>query len=69
MGDKKTLTRHKVRRKLEACATHCDQIQQHLADAAQPFEDAKHKAHAGFLRLGEVTEMLKELITSFRATI
>jgi len=69
VGDKKTLTRHLVRRKLDQCAAHCNHINQHLAEAAQPFEDAGHEVHMAFIRLGEMTELLRNFLLEVRSNI
>lgn len=65
----KNLTRHMVRRKLGQCADLCDNIQQHLADCAQPFIDAERKETDAFYSLGIATEQLKELFLSVREKI
>ena len=62
-------TRHKVRRKLEAAVNLCNCINQHLAEAALPFEGVRDEYHDAFLAIGTIVEQVSEMIESLRRDI
>lgn len=68
MGKKYTI-RHKVRRKLEQCANLCDNINQHLAECAAPYEQDKKEHYATFMEIGSIVETARKLLIEFRKVI
>lgn len=62
-------TRHRVRRKLEAAATLCQNANAHLAVASEPYEKDRPEYFKAMLSIGEILLMCQEELMSIRRKI
>lgn len=62
-------TRHKVRRKLEAAAILCQNINSHLAEASEPYEKDRPLYFQAMLQIGVIIAHCEEELRSIRRKI
>lgn len=62
-------TRHRVRRKLEAAAILCNNINAHLAVAAKPYEKERPPYFDAMLNIGKIIEYCHHELMSIRRKI
>lgn len=62
-------TRHRVRRKLEAAAILCQNINGHLAVASEPYEKDRPEYFQAMLQIGVIVAHCEEELWSIRRKI
>ncbi len=62
-------TRHRVRRKLEAAAILCQNIQSHLAVASAPYETERPQYFDAMVNIGVIIEYCEGELKSIRRKI